>query len=419
MNPALSGSYPAHVVSTFLSHSSVNGALVEAVAQRLGRRGVLAWLDKNELKMGSLDTALKQAVQQQATLTIFLSEASLNSEWCNDELKWAIEAQAGTEHLLPVYLGDPLKLVRSHPLLREHFLHPDGDRVNQLGFAYQQNSGEPDPDAIAQKIAATAYHRSIPKAWTEVAIVLDQRGSGPRCGFPELPANIARLQAPTLTFRPSAESRQMRELLTGDDWEDMVTTLEQSLSNALGTVRGEPRKVRVLGNAQAGLVWAVGRHFDRTTGAALYGYDRDGLSVTNQGQIRHTPLPNGNPESAQPVNDTAREPKAKLPTVALGIGSQQRYGSHVQAAMPDLPLFWIESGSIENSEQAMALVANIVASVERLQRDYATRELVLFWTTANHVALLAAANLTTHVIPKLKFMERDHAKAAYVHLSMP
>ena len=211
----------------------------------------------------------------------------------------------------------------------------------------------------------------------------------------------------------------MRELLTGDDWEDMVTTLEQSLSNALGTVRGEPRKVRVLGNAQAGLVWAVGRHFDRTTGAALYGYDRDGLSVTNQGQIRHTPLPNGNPESAQPVNDTAREPKAKLPTVALGIGSQQRYGSHVQAAMPDLPLFWIESGSIENSEQAMALVANIVASVERLQRDYATRELVLFWTTANHVALLAAANLTTHVIPKLKFMERDHAKAAYVHLSMP
>lgn len=407
-------------VSTFLSHSSIDGDLAAEVAKRLGRRGVLAWLDANELlEMGSLNEMLKQAVQQQATLTIFLSEASLKSEWCNDELRWAIEAGEGYSHLLPVYLGDPLKLVRKHPLLRSRFLHADGNRVNHLGYACQQDASQPDPDAIAQKIAATAYRRSIPNNWTEAVIVLDQRGNGPRRGLPELPDNIANLQAPTLTFCPDAGSRQMRELLSGDDWDDMVNTLEESLSNALGTVRGEPRKVRVLGNAQAGLVWAVGRHFDRTTAAALYGYDRDGLSVTNQGQIRHTPLPGGNPSSAQPVNDRAREPEAELPTVALGVGSEGKYGSQVQETMPDLPLFWIESGLIEDSEQAMILVADIVASVERLRRDYGTQELVLFWTTANHVALLAAANLTTHVIPKLKFMERDHAQGRYVHLPMP
>ncbi|ASC70467.1 hypothetical protein XM38_014060 [Halomicronema hongdechloris C2206] len=419
MNTAPTTSYRSPFVSTFLSHSSADSDLAAAVTKRLGRRGVLTWLDKNELlEMGSLDGVLKQAVQQQATLTLFLSEASLKSEWCRDELRWAIEAQAGTDHLLPVYLGDPLKLIKSHPLLRERFLHADGNRVNQLGYACQQEAGEPNPDAIAQKIAATAYHRSIPDPWSEVVIVLDQRGSGPRRGLPKLPANIASLQAPTLTFRPDTRSRQMRELLTGDDWDDMANTLKQSLSNALGTVRGEPRKVRVLGNAQTGLVWAVGRHFDRTTAADLYGYDRDGLAVTNQGQARHTPLLGGNPERAQPANDKAKAPEVKLPTVALGIGSQRRYGSQVQDAGPDLPLFWIESGSIEDSKQAMELVADIVASVEQLRREYGTRELVLFWTTANHVALLAAANLTSHVIPKIKYMEWDHANDRYVHLPM-
>ena len=401
-------------VSTFLSHSSVDHELVEAVAQRLGRRGVLAWLDKNELlEMGPLDDMLKQAVQQQATLTIFLSEASLNSEWCNDELRWAIEAQTGTKHLLPVYLGDPLKLVKNHPLLRDRFLHADGDRVNQLGYA-----GEPDPDAIADKIAATVYRHSIPSTWAEAVIVLDQRGSGPRRGLPELPVNIANLKAPTLTFRPSAGSRQLRELLTGDDWQDMVNTLEQSLSNALGTVRGEPRKVRVLGNAQTGLVWAVGRHFDRTTAAVLYGYDRDGRAIDNRKQPRHTALAGGNADQATLVSQGVIDPDVPPTAVALGVGSP-RFASDVQQAVPELPLYWIESGFIEDSEQAMDLVKNLIASVEQLRREYGVQELVIFWTTANHVALLAAANLTTHVIPKIKFMEWDHARSQYVHLPMP
>ena len=67
----------------------------------------------------------------------------------------------------------------------------------------------------------------------------------------------------------------------------------------------------------------------------------------------------------------------------------------------------------------MQLVADIVASVERLRRDHGLRELVLFWATANHIALLAAANLTSHVVPTIRFMEWDHACAEYVELPMP
>jgi hypothetical protein len=36
----------------------------------------------------------------------------------------------------------------------------------------------------------------------------------------------------------------------------------------------------VLGYAQASLIWAVGKHFNRTTSAKLYSYDRDGIRIT-------------------------------------------------------------------------------------------------------------------------------------------
>jgi len=405
-------------ISTFLSHSSADSELVEAVAKRLGRRGVLAWLDKNELiEMGSLNVALKQAVQQQATLTIFLSEASLKSEWCRDELKWAIEAQVGTDHLLPVYLGDPLQLVRSHDLLRTRFLHRDGDRVNQLGFACQQN--EPNPDAIAEMIAATAYRRSIPDTWSEVAIVIDQRGSGQRRGLPILPANVADSDIPTLTFRPDLGMRQMRELLTGSDWEDMAQTMSIALSTALKTIRGDTRKIRVLGNSQTGLMWLVGQHFDRTTSADLYGYGRDDIPLTNKGQVRHTSLSGGDPNAAKQINGPTLSPELYQTEVALGIGTSAKFASAVKQTVPDLPLFWLESGLISDSQQVMSLITDMVASVERLRQDYGVQQLVLFWTTANNVALLAAANLTSHVIPQIKYMEWDHDRSEYVSLSMP
>ena len=409
-------------VSTFLSHSSTDSALVEKVAQRLGRRGVLAWLDKNELKMGPLDGALKQAIQEQSTLTIFLSEASARSSWCRDELKWAIEAQKGCDYILPVYLGDPGELVRAHDLLRTRFLDYEG-KVNQLGYVCEENPSNPDPDAIAEQIAATAYHRSIPEQWSEVVIVLDQRGDGQRRGLPSLPHNINRLSAPVLTFRPRLTPRTKTELLIEADWEDMVNTMTTSLSYALGTQRNDFRNVLVLTNAQTGLVWAVGKHFDRTCNINLYGYDRFGNVVSNKNQERLIPLPGGNPNSAQSANETAKKLNGNQPEIALGVGSQDMYGNDVRNAVSEseseLPLFWIESGQIDNSEQAMQLVADIIASVRHLRQNYDVQELILFWTGASHVALLVAANLTRHVIHKIKYMERDHSSGNYIPLPMP
>ncbi|MGK4007816.1 TIR domain-containing protein [Sorangium sp. So ce1036] len=403
-------------VSTFLSHASSDKPFVEAVAKHLARRGVLAWLDKEELALGPLDTALKQAVQRQATMTLFLSDAYLASDWCRDELRWAIEATEGVEHLLPVYLGDPLKLVRQHERLRTRFLHPDGDKVNQLGSFDKNNPLSPDPEAVAEKIAAAAYRRTIPAAWSEIAIVLDQRGNGPRRGPPPVPANVASLDIPALAFRPSLMPREQRELLSGADWQHAAQSLTWALSTALGTLRGDPRKVRVLGDAQTGLVWAVGRHLNRTTSVDLYGYDRNGLPATNRGQVRHTPIPGGDPACVKHVSGPLLPAQ---PVVALGVGSAARYAPLAQQAVPGTPLMWIESGFIADSDQAMKLVADIVAAVERLRHEHGVREVVLFWATANHVALLASANLTPHVIPQVRTMEWDHHAGSYLELPMP
>jgi len=406
-------------VSTFLSHASVDKPLVSAVAEHLVRRGVLAWLDKDELAPGPLESALKDAVRAQATVTVFLSEASVNSPWCHDELRWSLEAAPDVGHVFPVFLGDRLKLVKQHPLLVSRFLHPDGDRVNQLG-CHVASPDDADPARIAQQIADAAYRRVIPRSWAEVAVVLDQRGEGPRRGRPAVPSNVADLGIPALVFQPNRQPRKPREAVMGSAWGEVVQGMEWALSTALGTVRGDRRKVRVLGDAQASLMWAVGRHFDRTTEASLFVHGRRGEIFSNNGQVWDTPLPGGDPSAAGLVAGAAEGARAE---VAIGVGPVSGpvpYQDLAARSLPEgMPLHWIATGRINESADAMKIAADLVAAVARLRRERGAESVRLFWATANGVAPLAAANLTSHVIPSVRFMEWDHARAAYEHLPMP
>ena len=92
--------------STFLSHSSADKPLVEAVAIELGRRGVVSWLDIYELVVGdSLSGALAEAIKRQATVTIFFTDNATTSEWVKKELLMALKTHIDAD-LLPVFLGD-------------------------------------------------------------------------------------------------------------------------------------------------------------------------------------------------------------------------------------------------------------------------------------------------------------------------
>lgn len=411
------------IASTFLSHSSHSSGekeLVREVAKQLARRGVLAWLDEQELGLSPLSEALTQAVQAQATMAIFLSEHALNSEWCKDELRWALESAEGIDHLLPVYLGDPLELVRRHPVLRTRFLHPDGDRVNLLGCWNPSDPLHPDPQLIAKKIAQTVFKRVFPPAWSEVVVIVDQRGAGPRRQPPRLPDNVARLEVPALRFQVDLEPRQRQSMVTGSDWEHAAQCMKWGLSIALGSLRGEPRKVRVVAEAQTSLAWAVGSHFDRTTSVELYAYDKQHVAITNRGQVSNRPLEGGNPCAAQPVPQDSPVSAGSHAMIALGVGPFERYSHFVKDSLaPNTPLFWIDPGNIENSEQAMNVVADLVAAASHLTREHRAQELLLYWSSANHLACLAAANLTHHVVPRVRFMERDHTRCVYEYLPMP
>ena len=131
------------------------------------------------------------------------------------------------------------------------------------------------------------------------------------------------------------------------------------------------------------------------------------------------PLPGGDPAAAKPVSAA---PSGALAEMAIGVGPVQNapYASIAQQALAaTTPLLWIETGHIADSHAAMKVVADLVASTARVRTDHGAREVTLFWATANHVAPLAAANLTPHVIPAVRFMEWDHHRGAYEHLPMP
>lgn len=410
--------YSSRFVSTFLSHQyNDKEKWVVPVAEQLVRRGVVTWLDKHELNLGSLDRSLRDAIARIPTFTLFLSEGSVKSQWCNDELKSATDSKKDNNTLFPIYLGDPLSLVQSHDFLSSRFLHADGDRVNQLGCVVKPGA-KFEPDEIAKKIARSVYDQVIPNRWNDVVIWLDQRGNGERRGTPDLPDNICALNAPTLVFQPGLSPRTSKETLFGDAWEHVVNTLENALSEALGVVRGEPRNVRVLGHAQTGLFWAVGKHFDRTTSANLFGYPQNGAAVSNKGQERTRPLEGGDAKRATLVARATSGAPTKPDVIALGVGPRG-YEAQVISEVGNIPLFWIDPVKISDSEQAMQLVKDIVAFVSHQRANAGIRELMMFWASAAHVAPLAAANLTTHVIERIRYMEWDHQSSQYFHLPMP
>ena len=71
-----------------------------------------------------------------------------------------------------------------------------------------------------------------------------------------------------------------------------------------------------------------------------------------------------------------------------------------------------------DSEEAMNLAKDVVASIEQLRNTYGVQTIKLFWTTAAHVAVLASANITSHLGVTIEYMERDHQNSQYVHLPM-
>lgn len=95
----------------FLSHSSVDKALVDAMRRALDSSGQIAWLDARELRGGDiLEDKIRTAIEDAEAFIVFVSNAGLQSKWVGKELTAAldIQKQRGRDAfpVLPVSIDD-------------------------------------------------------------------------------------------------------------------------------------------------------------------------------------------------------------------------------------------------------------------------------------------------------------------------
>ncbi len=389
--------------STFLSHSSADKPLVELVARELGRRGIVAWLDKDELdnRFGAdLNQALLEAVKQQATVTAFISPDYLNSAWCNDELRAALRLL--DKDILPVFIGEPLALVQAHEALKRRWL-PDGRRVNILYEQVAPGSAKPeDAVRVAERIAKALYRKLGFSRCNEAVICLDQRGKGARrSALPEdnPPASWRATDWPALVFRPDRGARSFTESLHGPELSGLLQTMAWTFSEAFGNLRGETKHIYVCGEAQLALPFMLGQQFDRSNNVSLFCFNsKDGVIYTNDGQDRLRPLTGGNesceralPPRIQPIADGERIEHAAL------IIAKERYLNDpldwlAAQGLNERPV-WVESPWFSDSAQAMNFIADVIALLSRLRCAHGLRSLRLFLDLPFGVTPLLAANL--------------------------
>lgn len=405
--------------STFLSHSSADKTLVHAVARELGQRGILPWLDAKELYAGSsLREALTEAVRRQATLTVFLSLAAVESDWVERELEVAfeLEEKLGVKgRILPVFLDTPKIVVKAHDLLRERWLDDEKRHVDMLGLVPPKDGDEASRAKwIANELASSIYRTLKLDQQDEVIIYLDQRGEGQRRGEPKLPSELQNSNAPVLVFRPDLGKRTWFETLTGSAWKEFRDNLKSSLSEALGTLRQGKRKIHLAGHAQLGLAYLIGKHFARNTETELHCVGRNEV-FSSPNQPGTSALSGGNRYCETSHNKIpSLSESGDLRAISLLLckvkENDERFVDdslrHINAT-PDAPpaILVKHEDPLTNSVQVMIYIANVVALLQRLRSERDVRTVNLYTSLPFHAIPLLASNLHPYVVDSVKFME--------------
>lgn len=367
-----------HFASSFLSHAWPDKLLVRAVAMELGKRGVLTWFDESEVCAGQdLPRTLEKAILDQATLSVFLSSGALASPWVEDELDIALSRDEREDQgrlILPVFLGEPLDLVKQSPQLKSRWMHSDGKRVTQYGIKIDPTAEvSANAPIIAGQIADSVFHSIKASDAHKVVIYLDQRGST-RCGFPRsIPASLRGCAAAGLIVRPAAGEGAQKETIIGTGWDNLASTLVDALNRALTGVRwAEPKDIHLSGNAQLSLAYLIGHHFNRSSDAVLYCTDTRGTSFNNDGWDRTDMLRGGDP-NCEANTDASLSPIPVSPfkEVVLVVGRDnvlEGARHYLNAIHSDTPIAWIRTPQVlRSSDEVKKLIADVTALAQRLK----------------------------------------------------
>ena len=103
----------------FVSYSHRDKQLIRSLIDRLERKGLSIWYDK-DIEPGTLwDDVIKGSLKDAAVVLMFISSSFIKSEYCRLELRLSLEQK---KHIIPVYLEN----ARFEPELQEQI-----DRIQQ------------------------------------------------------------------------------------------------------------------------------------------------------------------------------------------------------------------------------------------------------------------------------------------------
>jgi hypothetical protein len=84
---------------------------VDKVGNSLTKKGIRFWRNIHDAKAGQMGKQIHDAICQNPTVLLILSEHSLNSDWVKNEIRTALgrEKEIGRDVLYPVALDDSWK----------------------------------------------------------------------------------------------------------------------------------------------------------------------------------------------------------------------------------------------------------------------------------------------------------------------
>lgn len=102
---------PLCIGGVFISYSRTDSKFVDKVYKRLSKEGVPTWLDRHDLDAGPLQKQISRAIRLNDVVLLVLSEASIKSDWVENELDMARrkEKEESRDALCPVALDDAWK----------------------------------------------------------------------------------------------------------------------------------------------------------------------------------------------------------------------------------------------------------------------------------------------------------------------
>lgn len=393
----------ARFLEAFLSYSTQDADLVIRVADALGRYGVVPWIDRSEIKGGSLQERLQSAVGRAGRVVVFLSTHAVKSNWVSDEVAEALKLPR--ESVLPVFLGDREVLVAAQKHLRAAWQLPDG-RVDQLGV----ESG--DADEIAQRVAEWVLDSAGLAQAPVVGVLVDQRGQGQRTGRPDSTTAVVKAvpeDAPVLVFRPDRGGRGFSDFLGTQSFRTFGRAIGDSLCHLGELAR---REVHVQVNGQLALAALVGNRLNRTGRHQLVVHHREGTTASLDFRAVISP-----PKGRQ-VPEAEGPPLAG--TVALSL-AKVAYRAEVQAdaAARGLPLVEVLQSDemIASQDEVDAVLAGWMGALHTL-KNRGVRQVEVYSSLPDFVLVLAFS-MVPPLFEHVGYIDRLRPGMAYEPMPMP